>query len=147
MAAMPSHNPPLCVVIVYGGLRGVTSSAHQGYNPLNHALRKDGFTGTGRAAFPTKRWLRRNGTCTSQMQLIRVLLFRLTRSFAKEAQDDRTQFLFPVPCSLFPVHGCHAVPRTAVGRDVCTNEVGIGGAGYFHRQECIAPPIRRYSWS
>jgi hypothetical protein len=28
--------------------------------------------------------------------------------------------------------GCHAVPRTAVGRDVCTNEAGIGGAGYFH---------------
>jgi hypothetical protein len=35
---MRSHNPLLCVVIVYGGLRGATSPAHQGYNPLNLAL-------------------------------------------------------------------------------------------------------------
>jgi hypothetical protein len=26
---------------------------------------------------------------------------------------------------------CHDIPREAVGRDVCTNEVGIGGAGCF----------------
>ena len=27
--------------------------------------------------------------------------------------------------------GCHAVPQITVGRDVCTGEVGIGGAGYI----------------
>jgi hypothetical protein len=31
------------------------------------SLRKDDFAGTGQAAFPTKRWLRRNGTGTSYL--------------------------------------------------------------------------------
>jgi hypothetical protein len=34
--------------------------------------------------------------------IVRVSPLRLTRSFAKEAQDDKTQFLFPAPCSLLP---------------------------------------------
>ncbi len=38
---------------------GATSSSHQCHNPLNLALRKDGFAGTGRAAFSTRRRFRR----------------------------------------------------------------------------------------
>jgi hypothetical protein len=80
---------------------------------------------------PTKRWLRRNGISRVPYNNItpperdnhfvsvihKDLTIQSTRSFAKEAQDDKTQFLFPVHCFLFPVSGCHAVPRTIVGRD------------------------------
>ena len=39
--------------------------------------------------------------------------------------------------------GCHAVPHITVGRDVCTGEVGTGGAGYIYWRGRGAPPIRR----
>ena len=80
-----ASNPPMFMVNVHGGLRGIniavtpilqppqyTASPVQTSRPTKSWFRWKGtshvpygkmaFAGTGRATFPTKGWLRRNGT-------------------------------------------------------------------------------------
>ncbi len=62
-----ASNPPLCVVVVVGGLRGCNITVTPMLQPPQSRPTNDGFAGTGhtllrrhRAAFPTNTSLRRN---------------------------------------------------------------------------------------
>ncbi|GEM_PF-5927718 len=73
------------------------------------SLRKDGFAGTGQAAFPTIAWPER---------VVHVSYKQLPFSTIRVGD------------------GCHAIPQATVGRDVCINEVdkllvGKGSDSYF----------------
>jgi len=84
------------------------------------SLRKDGFAGTGQAAFSTERWLRRNRTTrvpyermVSPIRSFWAKVQILTKyTVCHFVQNDKTQLLFPAPapCFLVPARGCHAVP-------------------------------------
>jgi len=126
-------NPPFTMTTYTADWRRITIVLMEITGTSNLALRKSASP-VQTSRLP-KRWLRRNGTSHvpyGRMALpkrevdvpygnmapperdkhfvnviVRVSPLRLTRSFAKEAQDDKTQFLFPAPCSLPPFKSKH----------------------------------------
>jgi hypothetical protein len=121
-----------------------------GYKRL--ALRNDGFAGTGQAAFPTERWLRRNGTSRVPYEKMASPERDEPRSLQKDGfavtgqslhkcnsqgsscsdrQDPsqkRLRMTKPRSCSLFPVP-CSRLPCRPANRRLAQRKYSFAGTG------------------
>ncbi len=74
---------------------------------------------------------------SSLLAKVQILTLYTSHHFV---QNDKTRFLIPVPCFLFPVRGCHAIPQSTVVYGHCVRRIEGGNIAGTPR---LQPPQSR----